>query len=112
MSLTHPPIREVEIWPRSQIGYDIRAQAVENACGVRLGGLFDATIASNSWTERTPCTYISAQMIGGGDWVLMPRTVDEVTGWQMVELLDMDHSDFLQTLAQWEADDEATYKTV
>ncbi|KAK3670901.1 hypothetical protein LTR78_009179 [Recurvomyces mirabilis] len=88
MLMTHPPMRSVSIKTRNQP----RLVEASDDDG-DVGGITPEHLAVASLSEVKRGADVS--IIGGEKWRLLRKTVDEITGWEMLDILlgDMDEDD-------------------
>lgn len=105
MILTHPPIREVRLRQHSyEQGFHWSDDEVAEpeCCNAVLFGAFIRSAAiitgdqiwgySHSWLID-PGYKMKVEVVGGELWRLCPKSADEMTGWEMLTMLDEDIED-------------------
>lgn len=85
MQITHPPVRSMhlsraEARARSERVIDIGE--VQNSAGIRFGELIEKTYMPLH--EH----YTGHAILGGSKWLAVAESVDVLTGWEMLHLLE------------------------
>ncbi|KAK5120100.1 hypothetical protein LTR85_006581 [Meristemomyces frigidus] len=99
MLVTHPPCRTTKILTDVRLPqpYYYFAQDVwveEEDCGVRFGPFLSAAVVVSTeqrvWHKENFANRDdtnTVEVVGGESWQLCPKSVDEMTGWEMLRLL-------------------------
>lgn len=84
MQLTHPPIRRLQVQDQKRSSSHFpRCYDIKNTAGVRISDVLEGMLGSEDPQESSSCGYNR----GGRVWVVVPKTVDDITGWEMLEVL-------------------------
>lgn len=103
MLIAHPAMRLLEIEATSIIwaGHKEGYATLRNNTGVRYGQLRSVTMTPRSLFENYGCCYPMFKVVGGGEWRVMAKSVDEITGLEMLRLLDLSNVDLSAELSSW-----------
>ncbi|KAK5120104.1 hypothetical protein LTR85_006585 [Meristemomyces frigidus] len=95
MQLTHPPVRSMHLCLHAHIRTSQDVREVRNMTGIVYGDLIEMT------EQPLVAPQGSVYMRRGKRWLTVPKPVDVLTGWEMVRLLELGHSERQETLMGW-----------